>query len=62
MVPGAYLFHGLSSLTILYVACKSRVIYGPAVCGEKLLAEPSRGYIICGERYADDRYACATSM
>jgi hypothetical protein len=36
------------------VACKGCVIDGPAVRGKELRAEPSRGYIICGERYADD--------
>jgi hypothetical protein len=38
-------------------ACKGRVFDGPAVGGKELRVEPSRGYIICGERYADDRYA-----
>ena len=27
-----------------------------AVCGKELLIESSRGYIFCGECYADDRY------
>jgi hypothetical protein len=42
------------------VARKSRVVDGPAVRGKELLVEPPRGYIICRERYADDRYARAT--
>lgn len=44
-----------------FVARKSRVIDGPAVRGKELFIEPSRGYIVCGERYADNWYACAAS-
>lgn len=44
------------------VARKSRVIDGRAVRGKKLFIESSRGYILCGERYADNRYACAENM
>jgi hypothetical protein len=44
------------------VARKSRVFDGPAVRGKELLVEPSRGYIICWERYADDGYAHAVCM
>jgi hypothetical protein len=44
------------------VACKSRVINGPAVSGKELLIEPSRGYIFRGKRYANDWYTCATTM
>ena len=42
-----------------FAARKSRIIYGPAVRGKELFIEPSRRYIVCGERYADNRYACA---
>jgi hypothetical protein len=46
---------------LFFVARKSRVIDGPAVRGKELFIEPSRGYILCGECYADNRYACAAS-
>ena len=47
----------------LFIACKSRVIDGPAVRGKEFFFKPSRGYILCGERYADNWfYAFATSM
>jgi len=38
------------------VARQSRVINGPAISGKELLVEPSRGHILCGERYANDGY------
>ena len=44
-----------------FVARKSRIIDGPAVRGEEFFVEPSRGYILCGKRYADNWYACAAS-
>jgi hypothetical protein len=44
------------------VAGKSRVIDGPAVRWKELFIEPPRGYIFCGERYADDWYVCTTSV
>jgi hypothetical protein len=44
-----------------FVAGKSRVIDGSAVRGEELFIEPPRRYILCRERYADNRYACAAS-
>ena len=44
-----------------FVARESCVIDGPAVRGKKLFIKPSRGYILCGERYADNWYACAAS-
>ena len=55
------LLHAYSLLRPFFVARKSRVIDGPAVCGKELFIEPSRGYVLCGERYADNRYACAAS-
>jgi hypothetical protein len=42
---------------LFFVACKGCVIDGPAVRGKEFRLEPSRGYIVCRERYADDRYA-----
>ena len=39
-----------------FVARKSCVIDGPAIRGKELLIKPSRGYIICGECYADNWY------
>ena len=45
----------------IFIARKGRVIDGPAVRGEELFIKPSRGYIFCGERYADNWYACAAT-
>ena len=41
---------------IYYIAREGRVVHGPAIRGKKLRVEPSCGYIICGERHADDGY------
>ena len=38
------------------VACESCVVDGPTVRGKELHIEPSRGYVFCGERHADDWY------
>jgi hypothetical protein len=42
---------------LIFEACKSRVIDGPAVRWKELRVESPSGYIICGERDADNRYA-----
>jgi hypothetical protein len=44
-----------------FVARKSRVIDGSAVRGKELCIKPSGGYILCGERYADNWYVCVAS-
>jgi hypothetical protein len=44
------------------VACQGGVIDGPAIRGKELRVEPSRGYVICRECYADNGYACTTFM
>jgi hypothetical protein len=49
-------------LTVYCVARKSRVFDGPAIRGKEFLIKPSRGYIICRERYADDGYVYAAFM
>ncbi len=54
-VHSVHLFYVLSLLMPFSIACKSRVIDGSAIRGKELRVEPSRGHIICGERYADDR-------
>ena len=40
---------------VFCAACESRVIDGPAACRKEFRVEPSRGYIIYGERYEDER-------
>ena len=58
MFLNEYALYCIRTLIYLCTARKGCVVNGSTICWEKLLAESPSGYIICGERHADNRYSC----